>query len=235
VPHRAVFFDFGGTLFSYGAVRDPFDDLLERIARREGLEVDREELRRAYRAAMARTFAEFQSRPFYLHRELFARAERELLRELGVEAACDPGDGLYGGQTELGRSRVRLREDARATLEALRGRGLHLGIVSNIDEDQFGPLWAALGLGPLFDATTTSEEARSCKPDPGIFRLALAKAGDPPPEEVVFVGDSLQHDVAGAAPFGMTTVLLARTPPAGEPRPDFVIGCLGELLGIVRE
>lgn len=234
MPHRAVFFDFGGTLFSYGAVRDPFDALLERIARRHGLDAGREELRRAYRVAMARAFAEFQTRPFYLHRELFAHAHGELLRDLGVESPGDPGDHLYSGQTELGRTQVRLREDARATLEALRGQGLHLAIVSNIDDDQFEPLWAALELAPLFDATTTSEEARSCKPDPGIFRLALAKAGDPPPEEVVFVGDSLQHDVAGAAPFGMTTVLLARTPPAGEPRPDFVIARLGELLGIMR-
>ncbi len=106
--------------------------------------------------------------------------------------------------------------------------------MSNIDDDQFEPLFEQLGLRPLFDCTTTSEEARSCKPDPEIFRLALRKAGNPRPEEVVFVGDSAPHDVAGAAALGMTTVLLGRAAPPDGPAPDHVIRQLGELLEIVQ-
>ena len=52
--------------------------------------------------------------------------------------------------------------------------------MSNIDDDQFDPLWEQMALGHLFHATTTSEEARSCKPHPGIYRLALEKAGRDP-------------------------------------------------------
>ncbi|MEN8181555.1 MAG: HAD family hydrolase [Myxococcota bacterium] len=234
MTHRAVFFDFGGTLFAYGAIREHFDTLLEDLARRHGVEADRDELRRVYRTTMAGSFAEFQSRPFYLHRDLFAHAHRSFLEDLGVEGAEDAGDLFYSAQSELGMARVTLRPDARPTLEGLRERGLHLGIVSNIDDDQFGPLFSHLGLASLFDATTTSEEARSCKPDPGIFRLALAKTGEVRPEEVVFVGDSPLHDVAGAAALGMTTVLLTRSPQNIGPRPDHTIGSLGELLEIVR-
>ena len=232
MAQRAVFFDFGGTLFSYGALRDHFDRFLAETARRHGIEAPRDELRRAYRASMAHAFAEYVSRPFYLHRELFAAAHRGFLRELGAEAATDAGDLFYAGQSALGLARVEVRPDARETLEALRARGLHLSIVSNIDDDQFAPLFERLALGGLFDAVTTSAEARSCKPDPGIFRLALGKAGSPRPEEVVFVGDSLQHDVAGAARLGMRTVLLGRTT-SGEPAPDHVIANLRELLEIV--
>jgi HAD superfamily hydrolase (TIGR01509 family) len=233
MAHRAVFFDFGGTLFSYGALRDAFDGFLAETARRHGIEAPAAELRRAYRTTMARAFAEFVSRPFYLHRELFAAAHREFLRELGGAPGPDAGDLFYAGQSELGLARVQVRADARETLEALRARGLHLGIVSNIDDDQFHPLFERLALGDLFDAVTTSEEARSCKPDPGIFRLALAKAGHPRTEEVVFVGDSPVHDVAGAAPLGMRTVLIGNAARAESPRPDHVIANLRELLGIV--
>lgn len=232
--HRAVFFDFGGTLFSYGAIRGYFDDLLERITRDHGLEVERDDLRRVYRATMLRTFASFQHRPFYLHRDLFDHAHRSLLSELGVELPDGAGGLFYRAQSELGMARVTLRADARETLEALRERGLHLQVVSNIDDDQFEPLFEQLGLAPLFDCTTTSEEARSCKPDPGIFRLALRKAGGLSPDEVVFVGDSVPHDVAGAGALGMTTVLLRGSPASDDPAPDHVISSLAELLAIVR-
>ena len=234
MAHRAVFFDFGGTLFSYGAIRERFDTLLERIAREHGLETERDELRRVYRTSMMQTFAAFQEQPFYLHRDLFARAHRGFLTELGVKPPAHAGDHFYEAQSDLGVARVTLREDARETLETLRDRGLHLSIVSNIDDDQFEPLFARLELRRWFHCTTTSEEARSCKPDPGIFRMALRKAGGPRPEEVVFVGDSAPHDVAGAAALGMTTVLLGRAPDAAGPTPDHVISRLGELLAIVQ-
>jgi putative hydrolase of the HAD superfamily len=234
VAHRAVFFDFGGTLFSYSAIRDQFDALLGRIAREHGLETEQDELRRVYRTTMMQTFALFRERPFYLHRDLFAHAHRGFLQELSVEPGADAGGHFYEAQSDLGMARVEVREDARETLETLRDRGLHLSIVSNIDDDQFEPLFARLELTRLFDCTTTSEEARSCKPDPGIFRMALRKAGGPRPEEVVFVGDSVPHDVAGAAALGMTTVLLGRAPDPAGPSPDHVISRLGELLTIVQ-
>ena len=234
MAHRAVFFDFGGTLFSYGAIRGHFDALLERFAREHGIDPKPEELRRVYRATMMKTFAAFRERPFYLHRDMFAHAYRGFLAAFGVAAPTDADGSFYEAQSELGMARVTAREDARETLEALRARGLHLSIVSNIDDDQFEPLFEQLGLAPLFDCTTTSEEARSCKPDPGIFRVALRKAGDLRPEEVVFVGDSVPHDVAGARALGMTTVLLGRTAGADGPAPDHVISRLGELLAIVE-
>jgi HAD superfamily hydrolase (TIGR01509 family) len=128
------------------------------------------------------------------------------------------------------------RPDAAETLAALRALGLHVAIVSNIDDDQLQAVWPRLGLGGLVDAITTSEEARSCKPHPAIFRHALGKAGEPPPESVVFVGDSPWHDVAGANALGMTSVLIGIPPPedARAPAAHHVIGSLRELLDIVK-
>jgi len=234
VSHRAVFFDFGGTLFSYGALRERFDGLLQEVASQHGIEAPPEELRLAYRTTMAEAFLEYRDRPFYLHRELFESAQRGFVRRLGGQARPVDERFLYDRQSELGLARVSPRPDARETLLSLRKRGLHLGIVSNIDDDQFHPLWQRLGLESLFHATTTSEEARSCKPDPGIFRVALEKAGNPAPEEVVFVGDSALHDVAGAGALGMKTVLIGREPQDEELRPDHVIASLCELSELVE-
>lgn len=234
MTHQAVFFDFGGTLFSYGDLREHFDALLERMAQRHGIEAPRDELRQAYRETMSRSFLEHRRLSFYLHRDLFARAHREFLRRFGADPQGPDGDVFYTAQSVLGLERVVPRSGCYQTLGALRQRGHHLAIVSNIDDDQFAPLLEKIGLEPYFDATTTSEEARSCKPDAGIFRLALAKAGNPDPERVVFVGDSLEHDVAGAQALGMKTVLVSRLPPRGQPTPDHVISDLRELLDLVR-
>lgn len=237
VRYRAVLFDFGGTLFSYGDMRPQFDRMLRELAERHGLRPSAEELRAAYREAFARTIRRYADRPFYLHRELFGDAHRASLEALGASPGPDDAELFYRRQTEVGLAAMRPREDVGEALAGLRERGLHLGIVSNIDEDQFRLLWERAELGSYFDATTTSEEARSCKPHPAIFHRALEKAGGIPPEEVLFVGDSPEQDVAGARALGMQTALIAERPGAGtrEPAPHHRIDALRELLGIVGE
>lgn len=233
---RAVFFDLGGTLFAYGQLRGHFDELLKRLLASHGVRASEDAMRRAYREAMARQFAAFSDRPYYLHRDLFEAAHRDFLEQFGAAPAAGDGVGhLYVGQVELGLDAVVPRPRAAETLAALRERGLHLGIVSNIDDDQFHPLWQKMGLGGFVDATTTSEEARSCKPDRRIFELALGKARGVRPEDSFFVGDSPFHDVAGARAMGMTTVLITdrSAEPEGGPRADHVIRELPELLAVV--
>jgi len=235
LPHRAVFFDFGGTLFSYAEMRPYFDRMLQELARRHAISASIEEIRRIYRRTVAKKMAEFLPRPFYLHRDLFEEAQVDLLAALGADPDESGEPGLYQGQSEVGFASVQPRDGVGETLAALRQRGLHLGIVSNIDDDQFHPLWERIALGPYFDAVTTSEEARSCKPHPGIYRHALGKAGDVAPEEVVFVGDSLEYDVVGANALGMTTVRI-NDPPSqfeGGEDADYVIETIPEVLQIV--
>jgi FMN phosphatase YigB (HAD superfamily) len=96
----------------------------------------------------------------------------------------------------------------------------------------------SLELEPHFDHWTSSEEAKSCKPDPGIFDLALSKCGLSA-NEVMFVGDSREHDVKGAHRAGMRAVLISeeggRSPlDIGDAEPDHVIGALSELMDLVE-
>jgi putative hydrolase of the HAD superfamily len=235
LPHRAVFFDFGGTLFPYESSHASIDRLLQDMAARREVAKPLAELRRLYRTALSRVMAAYTERPFYLHRELFAEAHVAFLESLGVTPAQTDGDVVHAGRRVLGEARVELRDAAAETLVALRARGLQLSLVSNIDDEQFELLWPRLGLDGLFDRVTTSEEARSCKPDAGIFQLALEKAGHPEPARVLFVGDSVDHDVVGANAIGMTSVLIAKKVREGTGlrAPDHVISDLRQLLEIV--
>lgn len=118
----------------------------------------------------------------------------------------------------------------------LRERELHLGIVSNVDNDQFSQMMQLSQLEPYFDSLLTSEDAQSCKPDQGIFTEALRRANCAP-EEVCFIGDSLQQDIAGANRAGMRSVLIwsqsDTDPPDAHAKPQHVVRHIPELLDIV--
>ena len=58
------------------------------------------------------------------------------------------------------------------------------------------------------------------KPHPAIYAHALHRAGDPPQDEVLAVGDGLQTDVLGAALQGFDTVFISGGINRGEPFPD---------------
>ena len=92
---------------------------------------------------------------------------------------------------------------------------------------------AATGLASLLDATLTSAELGVAKPDPAIFARALAVAGVEA-RRAVHVGDSLEHDVAGALAAGVRPVLVDRDGTAwGAPDGVTVIAALDDLPALV--
>jgi HAD superfamily hydrolase (TIGR01509 family) len=207
-PNRALFFDFGGTLFSYTGVHGrAFMPILLESLERLGVEVEARQAGRAYRKASAESFREFNPKPYYLHKELFLDTYRRFGQELGADPKDDFLEWFYQEQREMFYAGCKLREDCLDTLNELRDRGCYLSIVSNIDDDYLHPMVERTGLHEVLHHWTSSEEARSCKPHAGIFELAMAKAGIDA-ERVIFVGDSAHHDVGGASKLGMRTVLI---------------------------
>ncbi|MCU1393323.1 MAG: putative hydrolase superfamily [Ilumatobacteraceae bacterium] len=233
-PIEAVFFDFAGTLFDDRDLRDVHLRQLRFVAAAVGVEASDDELRTAYRQGMAIGYRAVALQPAYLHRALFGAAFSGMATVLGgsIDHATEQAavDRQYAATIDA----VRLRPDCLDTLAALRAHGIHVQIVSNIDDEQLQPLVARLGLAAVIDAATSSESAGSCKPDAAIYRLALATAGVDA-EHALFVGDSTGHDIVGPAAMGMRTAWLAPRPGAdpGDARPDAVIGSLGEVLQLV--
>jgi 2-haloacid dehalogenase len=234
---RAVLFDFGGTLYDYATLVPAERDSLLDLASWAGVDTSPEAVQLAHRNALRRVFREYLPRPFYLHRDMFRDAVIAMLEELGAPAETEHLERYRTVQWERHARDFTLRDGVIETLTALRECGLHLGIVSNIDDDQLTHLLALAQIAPYFDSILSSEQAQSCKPDPGIFQEALRRAGCRP-EEALFVGDTLPQDVAGARQVGLRTVLLwhrdDRPPPDTGPQPDYVIRRIPDLLEIVR-
>lgn len=234
---RAVLFDFGGTLYDYRCFARAEAESLGELVHWAGIRAADDAVARAHRDAMKRVFESYRDRAFYFHRDLFADAARAMLASFGA-AADDALLERYRRLQWQGHARdFALRPGVRETLAALRARGLHLGMVSNIDDDQLEHLLEIAGVRGDFDAVLSSERARSCKPTPAIFEQALASAGCAA-GDAIFVGDSLFHDVGGAKELGMRSVLIwhrdDRDPPDGGPKPDYVIRRFPELLEIAR-
>jgi putative hydrolase of the HAD superfamily len=123
----------------------------------------------------------------------------------------------------------RLFDDVRPALEALAGRGLKLGVVSNF-EPWLEDVLALEGVDHLFAAVAISGKLGVAKPDPEIFLAALTEAGADP-AATVHVGDQPANDVAAARAVGITPVLIDRF--ARHPDPDGTHR-VEDLTGLVR-
>lgn len=102
-------------------------------------------------------------------------------------------------------------DDVVPALEALQANGIRCAVVSNWDS-RLGQLLDRLGLARWFEFVFTSGALGYRKPDPRIFRHALAQLGVSA-GRAVHVGDSFEDDVLGAQRAGVTPVLIARDGP----------------------
>jgi putative hydrolase of the HAD superfamily len=124
---------------------------------------------------------------------------------------------------------VELYSDVLPTLEALR-KNFVIGLLSNGNNYP-----ERCGLEGIFQFVIFSQDYNVEKPDPGIFKIALEKAGCSE-KEMLHVGDSLEIDIAGAKTAGIKSVWLNRQKAKANPsfQIDYEISSLSELLQIVE-
>jgi HAD superfamily hydrolase (TIGR01509 family) len=201
---QAVFLDVGHTLVGLDL------GLLEQGLAELGLAAGEADLVRAEAAArpdLSRLLAAGEGR----RRDSFVLLLEGLLRRL-----FGPGPELERDAERLARTlrAGRASDDlwkrplpgARAALERLAALGLPCVAVSNSDGTAEKSLERA-GLRPWIRAVVDSHVVGAEKPDPHIFRAALALVGMPP-ERVVHAGDLHAIDVVGAESAGIHAVLL---------------------------
>ncbi len=197
-PLRAVLFDWGDTLFHAPHAPEVILSFAERSGAPMSIGLARaiwDELWAAGKTpeeiAKGRDLSPEAHRRVWM--ELFARADEVVpgvSREL-YERVMDPHSWVPYA-------------DTRATLETIRGRGLRVGVVSNVPAD-LRPVFAKHGLDGLVDSFTHSFEVGAEKPDPAIF-LAAAKSLGVGPSETLMVGDHIVD--AGAERAGMRVFIL---------------------------
>jgi putative hydrolase of the HAD superfamily len=160
-------------------------------------------------------------------REFWTGFYRQVLASLGHREGARLAEALFAAFSDP--AGYRLFDDVRPALEALAGRGVTLGVVSNF-EPWLEDVLALEGVDHLFAAVAISGKLGVAKPDPEIFLAALAEAGADP-AATVHVGDQPVNDVAAARAVGITPVLIDRF--ARHPDPDGAHR-VEDLTGLVR-
>jgi putative hydrolase of the HAD superfamily len=227
----AVFFDAANTLLH---PEPPVGELYARTARKYGVNVGAADVQAQFRRSWEALQTKAVGDPVRYGigeadgRRWWHALVAETFRPLGMPQPFDVFfDELYYLFADPDVWRV--YPEVFEVLQALKARGLIMGVLSNWDI-RLGPLLEGLRLMPYFDHVVLSAMVGWEKPHRRIFEAALKLAGAPA-DEVLHVGDNYQQDVVGAQQVGMYAVWLRRR---GEQTADCpVISSLRELVTII--
>jgi phosphoglycolate phosphatase-like HAD superfamily hydrolase len=205
---QAVFLDGGGVIVL------PNGDLVRAALKRLGIEIDPSLVAPAhYRAVRQIDRGSVDGAPIaYLGAFCRALGVQASRLEDTVEALLDLADRGRSGEILWSRP----APHAIATIEGLRSVGLPVFVVTNSDGHaaenlrDAGVCDTTAGQGAVVADVVDSGRVGSEKPDTGIFRVALERAGVEP-TAVVHVGDMVSTDVTGARAAGIVPIHLDPT------------------------
>ena len=200
--YDAVLFDVGGTLLN--VVRDPRERVIGAIAHLGRVSIE------AFAAGVERAQREWRSAGGVPEKEDLA-ATWVAHNKRALELAGFDGDVVSAArlmEESFLADGWELFADVHAALAEIRSLGLPMGVVSNWPATLESTL-RQLKIRDYFGPVIASGVVGYTKPHPRIFHIALAELGVAA-HRALYVGDSVPHDVQGAAAAGVDAVLLDR-------------------------
>jgi putative hydrolase of the HAD superfamily len=158
----------------------------------------------------------------------------------------DSGDTLVNEATEIFDAEGYVIEaglipGALEMVQNLTREGYRLALVADGRVRSFANVLGGHGIAPHFHTQIISETEGCEKPDPHMFRQAMAAMGLEDSDGIVMVGNHLERDIAGANALGITTIWQSwskkrsHIPANAQEIPDYTIGNPGELPTLLEE
>ena len=209
---KVIFFDAVGTLFG---IRGSVGEIYSHIAGKYGVDASADALNSSFGRVFSRTpslaFGQIPASDIPSHeyqwwyevaQETFS--EVELLRKFADFEIFFQDLYVYFATKKP----WYLYQDTIDCLEKWQAKSVELGIISNFDTRIYQVL-KLLKISHYFNSVTVSSEAGFAKPNPKIFKTALAKHSCSP-SQAWHVGDSSNDDFQGSSSVGIRAFLLAR-------------------------
>jgi len=197
---KAIIFDLDDTLYDYQFLHNEAINALEKyVGERYG--VAPEQFRSAWRIAREETKQAQGNTAASHNRMLYCQKTLEKLKLLPAYGALEMYEVYWGYIL----AHMSLREGAAELLTECRNRGLKIGICSDLTAHIQHCKLKALGISAYIDCLVTSEEVGVEKPDQRVFQLILKKLACAP-DDVLYIGDSLERDVYGAEACGISVL-----------------------------
>jgi len=200
----AVLFDIDDTLFSTTVFASKARHAAVQAMVRMGLKATEEEVFRELQEVLR----EFGSNYAHHYQKLLMRLPRDVLGDLNPALVESAGvvayhDTKFGGLEPF--------PDVLPLLGKLREAGIQTGIITHGWTIKQAEKLIRLGVLPLVDpkAVFISDQVGISKPNPKLYQAALADL-EMQPAEVMYVGDSPEHDIRPPSGLGMITVWARR-------------------------
>ncbi len=234
---RALLFDVNGTLIDIET-----DEGLEEIYRAighfltyQGISLHRGEVRDLYfqimqqqRAASVETFAEWNA--VELWRAFLHNKASDYTCSLSSEKQEQLPLFLAELHRAIARKRLCLYPQVQETLDQLRSH-YHLAVVTDAQGVYAVPELRGVGLLHYFNPIIVSGDYGYRKPDPRLFQKALDVL-QVRPEQALFLGNDLYHDIFGAQQVGMKAIFVtynSGNTSSQKILPDYTISHFAEL------
>ncbi len=244
---KGIIFDLGSTLMYWEGDSKTIDEqsnaVLMEFLKANGITVG-EDFLPLFRAEREKGWKESEET------ELEHTVEMALERAL-TQSGQTPLDGLLTHAVERffspGEQYQRAYPGALDTLKELKQLRLHVGLISNADDDALVQRAVIkLGFKPYLDPITSSAGLQWRKPNPNIFQY-VADMWHLPPQQIAMVGDAPVYDILGAHRAQMRGILIDRG--EGQPwqsipaayvndpsiEPDATIRHLRELVSVIEK
>ncbi len=225
---KAIFFDVDNTLFDHHRAQraalhqilTEFQHALSHIAAEEMISLYEQHNAQSWNDAVKKgmSWQEQWVRPFK------STFEQLQIGEIDVDGLANRYSLIYANQPYP-------CPNALECVERLRGR-YRLGILSNGFANVQRAKLQTLGMDALFEHLVFSADVGTAKPGLAIFEAATRLASCRP-EEIMYVGDSIEHDVQGARAAGWISVYLNRT--SDRPAPPYADYEIDDLLQLTEE
>jgi len=213
----AVIFDLDDTLHNdTHAYQSAAREIAESVAAKHG--VDATAIFDAYIASTSRYWSALSVEHLGMP---IAVSRYELWKDALAAVGIDDDVAVRDAAQRYGESRRKYYAPfpgALELLDALRSRGLKLGLITNGFSETHYEKLELLGLQSAFDAVLCADEVGMVKPDPKIFLHACELLGTVP-SRAAMVGDRYFRDITGAREAGLFTVYIdvhAERIPPGE-------------------
>ncbi|PKO13536.1 MAG: hypothetical protein CVU39_18610 [Chloroflexi bacterium HGW-Chloroflexi-10] len=240
---KAVFFDMGGTIETYGYTRElrlAATPGIQATLSKVGIDLNQSTLSlyeivtngiKEYHETSLKTHEEYS--PFRVWSEFVFKGfsiDPEKLSSISEELMVYVETNFYYRE---------MRPEIPQVLEELQRMNLKIGLISNINSVGLVPLnLKKYNISHFFNPIILSSEYHRRKPDPSIFHYA-ARMANVATSECLYVGDRVERDIKGArkAGYGMA-VQIEHDFKHGEddsgPVPDAIITNMSELIALVK-
>ena len=238
--YKAIFFDFGGTLMDAESDNIAHLHMMKEVIQKYGLSMSDEEMLIKYNSFlftkdMTLLDTDPKEKAFTPLRDLTRKAFTGLLSDFNIKPSLEDLRWFKELFFENHKRYIELFPETFKIIDQIRNNdSIHIGIISDIDNDYLDFQFNTFGIIDIFDSITTSEEVQSYKPEVKIFQVALKKAGCRGDESII-IGDSYKKDIVGGKNAGMTTIWINKfqMEDIDTEKADFIVTHLKEISPIL--